>query len=115
MNTKHYLDGEIARIYNEMSKLDPTTDEYGKLESKWTELLVQKLEFEKHEASVTQNEKQIIENRKDRVGRTIMDGFKVVLPLGTAVVMTLLAYTFEAKGVIPVGIGKKWADKITKY
>ena len=104
MDTKTYLDGEITRIYNEMTKLDPGTEEYGKLETAWNALLVQKLEFEK-----------LKENRKDRVGRTIMDGFKVGLPLTASIVMTLLAYTFEAKGVIPVGIGKKWADKITKY
>lgn len=115
MDTMTYLDGEITRIYNEMLKLDPNTDEYGKLESKWTELMSQKLEFEKHVSAVAQSEKQMIEDRKDRVGRTIMDGLKITLPLGTAVVMTLLAYTFEAKGVIPVGVGKKWADKITKY
>lgn len=108
MDTKTYLNEEIARIYTEMKKLDPNTDEYGKLESKWTELLVQQLEFEKHDA-------QIVEGRKERGSRIVMDCVKVGVPLTVSVVMTLLAYTFEAKGVIPVGIGKKWADKITKY
>jgi hypothetical protein len=115
MNTKDYLDGEIKRLYDRMTKLDPESKEYATLEENWTKLVNQKLEIEKHEASTTQTEKQMKADRNDRVARYFIETGKVILPLGTAVVMTLLAYTFEAKGVIPVGIGKKWADKITKY
>lgn len=104
MDTKNYLDGEITRLYETMSKLDPSSEEYGKLEEHWTQLMDRKLELEKHNADC-----------KDRIGRFITDNCKWAVPLGVSVVMTLLAYTFEAKGVIPTGIGKKWADKLTKY
>jgi hypothetical protein len=104
MDTKTYLDNEIKRLYDKMSTLEPGSDEYGTLETRWNELVNQRLEFERMK-----------ETRKDRVSRCASDVFKVVVPLGTAVVMSLLAYTFEAKGVIPVGVGKKWADKLTKY
>lgn len=108
MNTKTYLDEEITRLYDKMKMLDPTSEEYGKLETRWTELVNQKLEFDKHET-------QTKEARKDRVGRFFGDVFKVGVPLTASVLMTLLAYTVEAKGVVPFGIGKKWVDKIVKY
>lgn len=104
MDAVNYLDQEIERLRNLMVTLEPTTDDYGTVESRWRELVNQKLEFEKHKADC-----------KDRVGRHITDNCKWAIPLGVSVVMTLLAYTFEAKGVIPCGVGKKWADKVTKY
>lgn len=115
MNTENYLDMEIKRLYERMTELDPETKEYEDVEEKYLKMVAQKLEIEKHEASVTQTEKQMKMDRVDRAWRVIVDSGKVVLPLGTAVVMTLLAYTFEAKGVIPMGVGKKWADKLTKF
>lgn len=108
MNTKDFLDEEIARVYNKMVKLDPVSEEYGKLESRWTELVNQKLEYDKHES-------QTKEARKDRVSRNVTDMVKVGVSLAASIAMTLLAYTAEAKGVVPFGIGKKWIDKITKY
>lgn len=115
MNTKTYLDGEIKRIYDKMSTMDPNSEEYGKLESKWNEYVDRKLEFEKHEASVDQADKQMKEARKDRAGRLVTEIFKVGVPLGVSVGMTFLLVACEAKGVVPFGVGKKWLDRITKY
>jgi hypothetical protein len=108
MNTKDYLNEEIARLYNKMAELDPISEEYGKLEARWKELVNQKLEFDKHES-------QTKETRKDRVTRCTTDLIKVGVPLAASIAMTFIAYAAEAKGVVPFGIGKKWADKLTKY
>lgn len=107
MNTKDYLNEEIARVYEVMGKLDPDTEEYGKLEARWTELMDRKIEIEKSET-------QAKENRKDRFWRNVSDVFKVALPLGVSVGMTFMLTAAEAKGVMPYGFGKKWVDKITK-
>ena len=115
MNMNNYLDGEITRLYKRMTELDPDSKEYEDVEEKYLKMVAQKLEIEKHEASVAQTEKQMKADRKDRVWRNIIEGGRVVLPLGVTVMGTLLAYTFEAKGVIPVSFGKKFVDKLTKY
>ena len=108
MNTKDYLNEEIARLHAKMAELDPTSEEYGKLEARWTELMDRQIEIDKHETSIK-------EGRKDRIGRHIGDVFKVGVPVAVSVVMTFVMYAAEAKGVMPCGIGKKWADKITKF
>ena len=113
MNT--YLDGEIKRLYERMSKLDPETKEYATVEENWNKLVNQKLEIEKHETSKAQTEQQMKADRKHRVTGYIIDTGRVILPLGVTVLGTLLAYTFEAKGVVPVSFGKKFVDKLTKY
>lgn len=115
MDTKNYLDGEIKRLYERMSKLDPESKEYAAVEENWTKLVNQKLEIEKHEASKAQTEQQMKADRKHRVADYIIDSGRVILPLGVTVLGTLLAYTFETKGVVPVSIGKKFVDKLTKY
>lgn len=115
MDMTNYLDGEIKRLYERMTELEPHSEEYEDVENKYLKLMSQKLEIEKHKSSVTQTEKQMKEDRNDRVVRYVIDSGKIALPLGTAVVMTLLAYTFEAKGIVPMGIGKKWVEKLTKY
>lgn len=115
MDTMDRLDAEIKRLHDRMTKLEPESKEYEDVENKYLKLMSQKLEYEKYKSSVEQNDKQMKADFNDRVARYIIDGGKVVLTVGSAVGMGLLAYTFEAKGVVPVGIGKKWVDKLTKY
>lgn len=115
MNTKNLLDEEINRLYDKLSGLDPDSEDYEAMEDKWTKLVDRKLEIEKLESSEAQTEKQMKEDRKDRVVRYIIDAGKVILPLGITVVGTLLAFTFEEKGTISSNIGKKYLDKLTKY
>lgn len=107
MNTKDYLNKEIARVYEAMRKLDPNSEEYGKLEARWNELTDRMIEIEK-------SEMQMKENRKDRFWRNVSDVFKVALPLGVSVGMTLVLTAAEAKGVMPYGFGKKWVDNLMK-
>lgn len=104
MDTKNYLDGEITRLYTRMTELEPDSEEYADVEEKYNKLMTLKLEFEKHNA-----------DKKDRVGKYVIEGVKVFVPLAVSVGMTFLLTACEAKGVVPFGIGKKWADKITKY
>jgi hypothetical protein len=115
MNTKNLLDEEIKRLYDKLSKLDPDSEGYAELEDNWAKLVDRKIEIEKLESSEAQNEKQMKEDRKDRIVRYIIDSGKVILPLGVTVVGTLLAFTFEERGTISSNIGKKFMDKLTKY
>ena len=115
MNTKTLLNEEINRLYQKMSTLDPDSKEYAEMEDKWTKLVDRKLEIEKLESSEAQAEKQMKEDRKDRVVRYIIEGAKIVLPLSLTAVGTILAFTFEEKGTISSNIGKKFMDKLTKY
>ena len=115
MNTKNLLDDEIKRLYDKLSKLDPDSEEYTELEDKWTKLVDRKLEIEKIESSESQNEKQMKEDRRDRIVRYVIESGKILIPLGVTVMGTLLAYTFEEKGTISSAIGKKYLDKLTKY
>ncbi len=108
MNTTEYLNEEIARLYAKMAEVEPESEEYGKLEARWTELVDRKIEIEKTEV-------QTRENRKDRFWRNAVDLVKVGVPLAGAAVMTLVLTAAEAKGVMPCGIGKKWVDKMMKF
>lgn len=105
MDMKTYLDEEITRLHTRMTELEPNSEEYGDVEANYLKLVAQKLEIEKHEA-----------DRKDRVWRNINEGGKVLLTLSFAAAGTVLAYAFEAKGVIPANfIGKKFVEKMTKF
>lgn len=115
MNLKALLDVEIEERSMKLAKLDPGTKEYSDAVEGLAKLIDRRIEIEKLELSEAQTEKQMKAEHNDRVVRYIIDSGKVILPLGTAVGMSLLAYTFEAKGVVPVGIGKKWVEKLTKY
>ena len=104
MDMKNHLDEEIMRLYTRMKELDPNSEEYVVVEENYIKLMTQKLEIEKHKV-----------DQKDRVGRIVMDGVKVFVPLAASIGMSLLMITCEAKGVVPFGVGKKWLDRITKY
>lgn len=114
MNLITLLDDAIETLFNKLDKLDPTSQEYGTVNKNLNQLMSYKLEVEKHLAAEAQNEKKLAEERKAQYRELVVDILKFLLQLGFSIVGVLLAFTFEEKGTITSGIGKRLYDGIVK-
>lgn len=114
MNEKTLLEAEIKRLYDQMSKLDPDSEEYAKVEDNWTRLVDRIIEIEKIESTETQAELLRKEDRKSRWIKNAIDIGAVVLPLGVTIWGAIMSFTFEENGTITSNMGRKFMDKLIK-
>lgn len=114
MNEKLLLEAEINRLYEQMSALNPDSEEYAKVEDNWTRLVDRMIEIEKIESAEAQNELQRKEDRKSRIVKNLIDVGAIVLPLGVTIWGAIMSFTFEEKGTITSNMGRKFMDKLIK-
>lgn len=125
MNLLTLLDDAIETLLNKLAGLDPTEKEYETVNKNLGELMDRKIEIEKHlaaeaqaekqlKSAETQAEKKLAEERKARFWEFVIDTLKFLLQLGFSIAGVLLAFTFEEKGSITSGIGRKLYDRIIR-
>lgn len=114
MNMKTLLDVEIEDKFEELAKLDPGSKEYAAVADAITKLMDRRLEIEKLEISETQTEKQMIEDRKARLVKNLIDVGGIVLPLAVTIWGALVSFKFEEEGTITTSVGRKFMDKLIK-
>lgn len=113
MTTKLHV--EIDERFDDIAKLDPSTKEYSAAVDSLTRLMDRAIEIEKFEASETQNEKQMKEDRKSRLVKNCIDVGSVVLPLAVTIWGAKASFRFEEEGTITTTIGRKFMDKIISF
>jgi hypothetical protein len=113
MTTKLHV--EIDERFDDIAKLDPSTKEYSAAVDSVTKLMDRAIEIEKFEASETQNEKQMKEDRKSRLVKNCIDVGSVVLPLAVTIWGAKASFKFEEEGTITTTIGRKFMDKIISF
>lgn len=112
MDMKTQLDKEIKRLFDKLADLDPKDKEYADVEGDLTQLMDRRLEIEKLESTEAQTEKQLIEDRKTRLFKNLIDIGAIVLPLAVTIWGARASFKFEEEGTITTSIGRKFMDKL---
>lgn len=113
MTTKLYV--EIEDRLDDVNRLDPTSKEYATAVDSVTKLMDRAIEIEKLEASETQNEKQMKEDRKARLIKNLIDIGGIVLPLGVTLWGVKASLYFEDENTITTTVGRKFMDKMFNF
>lgn len=113
MTTK--LQVEIEDRLDDVSKLDPATKEYAAVVDSVAKLMDRAIEIEKLEASMTQNEEQMKEERKARLIKNLIDIGGIVLPLGVTLWGVKASLYFEDENTITTTVGRKFMDKLFNF
>ena len=113
MTTKLYA--EIEDRLDGVNGLDPTSKEYATAVDSVTKLMDRAIEIEKLEASATQNEKQMKEDRKARLIKNLIDIGGIVLPLGVTLWGVKASLYFEDENTITTTVGRKFMDKLFNF
>lgn len=114
MNMITWLDAAIEKKSKELETLDPGSKEYVAVADIIDKLTNHRIELEKLETSKTQTEKQMIEDRKSRIVKDIIDVLGIVLPLAVTIWGALVSFKFEEEGTITTSVGRKFMDKLIK-
>ena len=123
VNVQSVIEGIIVDELNELSEMEVGTDKYrttvdgiSKLMDKAIELNKFNAEFyEKVEARKKDDEikeKQMKEDKKDRLIKNCITGAGIVLPLVVTVWGTLKSLKFEEEGTITTAIGRGFINKL---
>lgn len=112
MSMETLLNTEIENKFDDLSKLDASSKEYSDAVDSVTKLMDRGIELKKIEKSATQAEKQIKEDRKDRIVKSTIDVGSIVLPLAVTIWGACVSLKFEETGSITTSIGRKFIDKI---
>ena len=113
MTTKLHV--EIEDRLDAISELDPTTKEYTAAVDSMTKLMDRAIEIEKLEASETQTEKQMKEERKARLIRNLIDIGGIVLPLAVTLWGVKASLYFENENTVTTTVGRKFMDKMFNF
>lgn len=113
MTTKLHV--EIEDRLDDISGLEPTTKEYAMAVDSMTKLMDRAIEIEKLEASETQNEKQMKEERKARLIKNLIDIGAIVLPLGVTLWGVKASLYFEDENTVTTTVGRKFMDKLFNF
>lgn len=113
MTTKLHV--EIEDRLDDISGLEPTTKEYAMAVDSMIKLMDRAIEIEKLEASETQNEKQMKEERKARLIKNLIDIGAIVLPLGVTLWGVKASLYFEDENTVTTTVGRKFMDKLFNF
>lgn len=104
---------EIEDRIDEASQLKLTDKEYTSAVDSIGKLMDRAIEIDKLERSEAREEKQMKEDRKNRLIRNIIDAGAIVLPLGVTIWGAVNSWMFEANGgMITTGAGRKFMDRL---
>lgn len=109
------LNVEIDERFDDLAKLDPTTKEYSEAVNSITKLMDRVIEIEKIEASESQSEKQIREDRKSRLARNLIDVGSIVLPLAVTLWGVKASLYFEDSNTVTTTVGRKFMDRMFNF
>lgn len=112
MNMETLLDVEIEELFGKLAAMDPDSKEYAAVEDNLTKLMDRKIEIAKLDASETQAEKQMKEERKARLFKNLIDIGAIVLPLAVTIWGATASFKFEQEGTITTTVGRKFMDKL---
>lgn len=114
MNMETLLYEEIETEFNELAKMTPGEANHAKAVDSLTKLMDRAIEMEKVTASEAQAEKQMIEDRKSRIVKNLIDIGGVVLPLAVTVWGAKVSFKFEETGTITSAAGRQFIQKLFK-
>ena len=109
---ENLLDVEIADVFDMMSKMDKTSEEYKTLVDCQAKLMDRRIEMEK--VGNENHEKEVV-RKVDRTDRYISHGVTIGLALlsaGVAVWGTKASFEFEKEGTITTIFGRGWVNKL---
>jgi hypothetical protein len=112
MNTKTLLDQEIETRFDELSKMEAGTKEYAAAAETLAKLVDRRIDIEKLESSEAHTEKQMKEDRKDRIFKNLIGVGGIVLPIMVTIWGTLVSLKFEEEGTITTITGKAFFNKL---
>ena len=115
MNLTTKLNVEIDERLDDLAKLDPTTKDYSEAVSSITKLIDRALEIEKIEASESQNERQMREDRKSRLAKNLIDVGSIVLPLAVTLWGVKASLYFEDANTVTTTVGRKFMDRLFTF
>lgn len=107
MNLKTILDVEIEERSAKLAKLEPGTKEYTDAVDGLTKIMDRRIEIEKLEQAEAQGEQQLIEERKSRFGKMMVDIGLGLAGIGVTIWGTRATFRFEENGTITTQAGKK--------
>ena len=114
MNMETLLYEEIETEFNALADMKPGDAEHAKAVDSLTKLMDRAIEMEKVTTSAAQAEQQMIEDRKSRVVKNLIDIGGVVLPLAVTVWGAKVSFKFEETGTITSAAGRQFIQKLFK-
>ena len=115
MNNKERLEKEIASALDLMGGMDINSEEYEKAAKHVGALMDRSIEFEKLGVEQEQKQKQMKEERIDRIVKNILTGVSVVGGFILTVWGTNKTLRFEETGTITTTSGRKFASKLFSW
>lgn len=112
MSIETKLQVEIEEKFDELAELSSSSKEYATAVDSVTKLMDRAIELEKLESSETNTEKQMKEDRKSRLYKSIIDVGSIILPLAVTIWGAMASFKFEEEGTITTTIGRKFMDKL---
>lgn len=123
MNLKTMLDVEIEEQRNKLVNLEPGTKEYDAVVDAMAKLMDRRIKIEELEMSEAkadadrenakvQSEQQLVEDRKSRFGKILVDAGLGIAGIALTIWGTRTSLKFEETGTITTQAGKKFMDKL---
>lgn len=102
-------------IQNEFEKLKGDTlgsEQYSKTVDGLTKMVDRAIEIEKLKLEAANKEKQLKEERKDRIVKNIISAAGVIIPVGVTIWGTLVSFEFEKEGSVTTIMGRGFVNKL---
>ena len=112
MNIEELLDEDLA---SEMSKLRTTSytaEEYETVSDTTFKLMDRKIEMEKVKNEQLFRERQLEDEKKDRLVKNIMGAAGIILPLLVTIWGTKVSLKFEEEGTITTQMGRGFIQRL---
>lgn len=123
MNLKTMLDVEIEEQRNKLVNMEPGTKEYDAVVDAMAKLMDRRIKIEELEMSEAkadadrenakvQSEQQLVEDRKSRFGKILVDAGLGIAGIALTIWGTRTSLKFEETGTLTTQAGKKFMDKL---
>ena len=109
------LNEEIENEFAALEDIAKGTPEHTKAVESLTKLMDRSIEMEKIATSDALNEQQMIEERKSRLTKNLIDVGGIILPLAVTVWGAKVSFKFEETGTITSAAGRQFIQKLFKF
>lgn len=112
MSIQELLYEEIQRELEKLKSMEEGTEEYKNTIDTIAKLTDRLIEIEKAEKESEDKQAQMIEDRKDRLVKNVLNGVGIVLPVVVTIWGTLKSFKFEQEGTITTIMGRGFINKL---
>lgn len=112
MKIENMLGDEIQNEFEKLKGDALGSEQYSKTVDGLTKMVDRAIEIEKLKLEAANKEKQLKEERKDRIVKNIISAAGVIIPVGVTIWGTLVSFKFEEEGSVTTIMGRGFVNKL---